>query len=62
MAVLNDRKYYTDTDANDEAAYFDPVFIAATDYYPFGYEMLSAIATAINAAKSRLFGGAGSKV
>ena len=39
MAVLNDRKYYKDTDADDEAAYFDPVFMAATDYYPFGYEM-----------------------
>ncbi len=60
MAVLNDRKYYKDTDADD--AYFDSVFMAATDYYPFGYEMLSAAATAINAAKSRLFGGAGPKV
>jgi hypothetical protein len=39
MAVLNDRKYYKDTDADDEAEYFDPVFMAATDYYPFGYEM-----------------------
>jgi hypothetical protein len=62
MAVLNDRKYYKDTDADDEAAYFDPVFMAATDYYPFGYEMLSAIATAINAAKPQLFGGVGPKV
>lgn len=40
MAVLNDRKYYKDTDADDEAAYFDPVFMAATDYYPFGYQWI----------------------
>ena len=62
MAVLNDRKYYKDTDADDEAAYFDPVFMAATDYYPFGYEMLSAVVTEKLFAKSRLFGGVGPKV
>ncbi len=39
MAVISDRKSYHDTDTDGDADYFDPVFLSATDYYPFGFEM-----------------------
>ena len=39
MATINDRKAQFDTDADDEAEYFEAAILSATDYYPFGFDM-----------------------
>ena len=39
MATINDRKAQFDTDADDEAEYYEAAILSATDYYPFGFDM-----------------------
>jgi len=39
MAAVSDRKTPLDTDTDGDADYYLPTILAATDYYPFGYEM-----------------------